>query len=151
MLGQSGCMICFFNPGQSVHSSQWVGHSQTATILGRDGHQSLLYHNSPTRVASDLWYQVHTNILSSGVMCNVKFHHEQKVRMGKIKDGFPWTNVDLDRCKIKCDCDIIKMKGGHDFIYHFIPETRNVKFEILVSNIIIEVELIATAGGAAEQ
>ena len=98
-----------------------------------------------------LWYQVHTNILSPGVMCNVKFHHEQKVRMGKIKDGFPWTNVDLDRCKIKCDCDIIKMKGGHDFIYHFIPETRNVKFEILVSNIIIEVELIATAGGAAEQ
>ena len=43
------------------------------------------------------------------------------------------------------------MKGGHDFIYHFIPETRNVKFEILVSNIIIEVELISTAGGAAEQ
>ena len=26
---------------------------QTATILGRDGHQSLLYHNSPTRVAGD--------------------------------------------------------------------------------------------------
>ena len=31
-----------------------VGHGQTDTILGGNGHQSLLYFNSPSRVAGGL-------------------------------------------------------------------------------------------------
>ena len=51
MLGQSGFMICL-GCFKSHHNGLFsVGHGQTDTILGGDGHQSLLYFNSPSRVA----------------------------------------------------------------------------------------------------
>ena len=38
--------------GMSHHNGLFsVGHGQTDTILGGNGHQSLLYFNSPSRVA----------------------------------------------------------------------------------------------------
>ena len=52
MLGQSGFMICL-GCFKSHHNGLFsVGHGQTDTILGGDGHQSLLYFKSPSRVAS---------------------------------------------------------------------------------------------------
>jgi hypothetical protein len=40
--------------GMSHHNGLFsVGHGQNATILGGNGHQSLLYFNSPSRVAGE--------------------------------------------------------------------------------------------------
>ena len=51
MLGQSGFMICL-GCFKSHHNGLFsVGHGQTDTILGGNGHHSLLYFNSPSRVA----------------------------------------------------------------------------------------------------
>ena len=77
MLGQSGFMICL-GCFKSHHNGLFsVGHGQTDTILGGNGHQSLLYFNSPSRVAGgwdyeklleqiqfddeETWYQYHEN------------------------------------------------------------------------------------------
>ena len=57
MLGQSGFMICL-GCFKSHHNGLFsVGHGQTATILGGDGHQSLLYFKSPSRVASVYYFR----------------------------------------------------------------------------------------------
>ena len=54
MLGQSGFMICL-GCFKSHHNGLFsVSHGQTVTILGGNGHQSLLYFNSPSRVAGGL-------------------------------------------------------------------------------------------------
>ena len=56
MLGQSGFMICL-GCFKSHHNGLFsVGHGQTDTILGGNGHQSLLYFNSPSRVAGDHYF-----------------------------------------------------------------------------------------------
>ena len=45
--------------GMSHHNGLFsVGHGQTDTILGGNGHQSLLYFNSPSRVTDDQQFSV---------------------------------------------------------------------------------------------
>ena len=126
MLGQSGYMICLVNPGQSIHSLSLItmGCLVLATARrpppGQDGHQSLLYFKSPSRVAGADRISILSSKGGNKITGTLGSDNERNYIYGSLNKIMTNSTVNRDICRRGDVKPIVNCDKCYNFS-HYIP------------------------------
>ena len=125
MLGQSGFMICL-GCFKSHHNGLFsVGHGQTDTILGGDGHQSLLYFKSPSRVAGADRISILSSKGGNKITGTLGSDNERNYIYGSLNKIMTNSIVNRDICRRGDVKPIVNCDKCNNFPLTYLPRCRS--------------------------